>query len=510
VSLVSVTTKLGALEGEALSVNGQAVLSFRSIPYAAPPVGARRFRAPEPPLPWVHKRDARTRGPTAPQILGVMRDLPDQSEDCLHLNVWTPGLTGARPVIAFFHGGAFVTGSSQHTMYDAHALAQRGDVVVVSFNYRLGALGYADLGALGEASFDADANNGLRDQIAALQWIREHIDAFGGDPENVTLLGQSAGAMSVSTLLSVPSAYPLYRRVIAQSGGAHHVTNREHSARMARLLLDALKVSPRELHKLRELPFAQIAAAQAECMRSFILVGPDDRPLYSGSMTLIPVVDGELIPRAPIDTLASGQGSAAPLLTGSNRDENRFWTVLIDSSKLQTLDETALHKIIDRRLPDDAERVIAAYRARMPSAKAWEVYSAIETDRMFRLPATRIAQARAPHRQSTFLYAFDFVGPLFDGELGACHTMEVPFVFGIVDAGFGRVFTGGGPDAQTLSDRILDAWLSFVRTDAPSCASLGPWPAYAATPDTPAMRLGREPGLQPLHHPADTLWDELV
>lgn len=509
-SLVSVTTKLGALEGEALSVNGHQVLSFRSIPYAAPPVGPRRFRAPEPPLPWAHKRDARTRGPTAPQILGVMRDLPEQSEDCLLLNVWTPGLHGARPVIAFFHGGAFVTGSSQHTMYDAHALAQRGDVVVVSFNYRLGAIGYADLGALGEASFDADANNGLRDQIAALQWIREHIEAFGGDPENVTLLGQSAGAMSVSTLLGVPSAYPLYRRVIAQSGGAHHVTSREHSARMAKLLLDALKVSPRELHKLRELPFAQIAAAQAECMRSFILVGPEHLPLYSGSMTLLPVVDGELIPRPPIDTIASGQGSAAPLLTGSNRDENRFWTVLVDSSKLQSLDESALHKIIDRRLPDDAERVIAAYRARMPAAKAWEVYSAIETDRMFRLPATRVAQARAAHGQSTFLYAFDFVGPLFDGELGACHTMEVPFVFGIVEAGFGRVFTGGGPEARALSDRMLDAWLSFVRTGDASCASLGRWPAFSASTDTQAMRLGREPGLIPLHHAGDELWADLV
>ncbi len=509
-SLVSVTTKLGALEGEALSVNGQAVLSFRSIPYAAPPVGPRRFRAPEPPAPWVHKRDARMRGPTAPQILGVMRDLPEQSEDCLQLNVWTTSLQGARPVIAFFHGGAFVTGSSQHTMYDAHELAQRGDVVVVSFNYRLGALGYADLGALGEAAFEADANCGLQDQIAALRWIRENIAEFGGDPENVTPLGQSAGAMSVSTLLATPSAYPLYKRVIAQSGGAHHVTSREHSARMVKLLLDALKLTPSELHKLRELPFEQIASAQAECMRSFILVGPDHRPLYSASMTLLPVIDGELIPRAPIDTIGSGQGSPAPLLTGSNRDENRFWTVLVDSSKLQSLDENALHKIIDRRLPDDAGRVIAAYRARMPAAKAWEVYSAIETDRMFRVPAARIAQTRAPHGQKTFLYGFDYVGPLFDGELGACHTMEVPFVFGIVDKGFGRVFTGGGPDAQKLRDQMLDAWLSFVRTGDPSCESVGPWPAFSTAGDAQATRLGRELGHLPVRHENDNLWDELV
>lgn len=510
--LVSVTTQLGALEGEALTVHGATVLSFRGIPYAAPPLGPLRFRAPEPPRPWAHKREARTRGPTAPQILGVMRDLPPQDEDCLLLNVWTPSLHGARPVIAFFHGGAFVTGSSQHTMYDAHVLSQRGDCVVVSFNYRLGALGYGDFGALGEASFEADTNVGLRDQIAALAFIREHIADFGGDPDQVTLLGQSAGAMSVSTLLGVPSAYPLYQRVVAQSGAAHHVTSREHSARMATLLLDTLRIAPRELHKLRELPFAQLVAAQAKCLSSFLLVGPEDRPLYSGGMTLIPVVDGELIPRPPIETIASGQGSPAPLLTGSNQDENRFWSVLIDSDKIQSLDDAGLIKVIDRRLPDDAERVIAAYRARMPDAKPWEVYAAIETDRMFRLPALRIAQARAPHAQPTFLYAFDYVGPLFEGALGACHTMEVPFVFGIVDAGFGRVFTGGGPDAQLLCDRMLDAWLGFVRNGDPSCASLGPWPRFheAQPAGAQAMRLGRAPGLTCAHRDGDELWHDLV
>lgn len=511
--LVSVTTQLGALEGEALAVDGAAVLSFRSIPYAAPPVGPRRFRAPEPPRPWLGTRDARTRGPTAPQILGAMRDLPPQDEDCLLLNVWTPSLRGARPVIVFFHGGAFLTGSSQHTMYDAHVLAQRADCVVVSFNYRLGALGYADLGALGEAGFEADANNGLRDQIAALRWVRAHIDAFGGDPENVTLLGQSAGAMSVATLLAVPRAHGLYRRVIAQSGGAHHATTRACSARTAQRLVEALGLSPRELHKLRELPFAAITAAQASCEQGSVLVGSSERPLYSARMTLLPVIDGDVIARAPLDVIAAGQGSPAPLLTGVNRDENRFWSVLLDSDKLQSLGDAALLKVMERRLPGAAERVIAAYRARLPGAKPWELYAAIETDRMFRIPAQRLAQARARHGQPSYLYAFDYVGPLYDGLLGACHTMEIPFVFGIVDAGFGRVFTGGGAAARALSERMIDAWSSFVRAGDPSCASLGPWPAYGARDahaEPLAMRLGREPGLVAARQPGDALWDELV
>jgi para-nitrobenzyl esterase len=279
---------------------------------------------------------------------------------------------------------------------------------------------------------------------------------------------------------------------------------------MAKLIVDALELSPRELHKLRELPFEAIAAAQASCEKSFLLVGPSDRPLYSGRMTLIPVVDGDLIQEPPFDVIAAGKGSPAPLLTGTNQDENHFWSVLLDSDKLQSLDEAGLVKIIDRRLPDDAERVVAAYRARMPDKKRWELYAAIETDRMFRIPALRIAQARARHRQSTFLYAFDFVGPLFEGALGSCHTMEVPFVFGIVDAGFGRVFTGGGPQAQLLSDRMLDAWTSFVRTGDPSCASLGAWPPWGADEPVDAMRLGREVGLVTARRAGDELWDDLV
>ncbi len=499
-------TKLGALEGETTK-NG--MLVFRGIPYAAPPLGALRFRAPEPPLPWAHTRDARALAPTAPQILGVMRDLPPQDEDCLKLNVWTKSLTGHRPVVLFIHGGAFTAGSSAHTMYDGRELALRGDIVFVSFNYRLGVLGYLDWGALGELSFGCDANNGVRDQIAALRFVREHIDAFGGDPENVTIFGQSAGAMSACTLLAVPSARGLFRRAIAQSGGIHHTTTREHSARMAEAMLEALDLLPDELDKLRELPVETLVQAQAACLRDHVYVGSRAKPLYVASMTLIPVVDGELIPKPPIEAIANGEGADVPLLTGSNRDEQRFWTVLVDSAK-QAMDQSALVKLIEKRMSGHGERLIAAYRARMPNAAPWELYSAIDTDRVFRVPAWKLAEARAAHAQHTYLYAFDFVGPLFEGQLGACHTIEVPFSLGLVHEGFGKVFTGAGPDARLLSDRMLDAWMSFARSGDPSTEALGEWPAYAAS-DPRAMRLGRTPGLQPaLDADLDSIWRELI
>lgn len=254
---VIATTTLGKVEGDEQG----GVLVFHGIPYAAPPTGELRFRAPERAKPWAFVRDAMTPGPSAPQSIGLMREIPAQQEDCLHVNVWTPALHGRRPVLVWIHGGGFTTGASTHPMYCGRELARRGDIVVVSFNYRLGAFGFADLGALGEGGFAADANNGLRDQIAALHWVREQIAAFGGDPEQVTLCGQSAGAMSVATLLAVPSARGLFQRAIAQSGAAHHVTTRDESARTARRLLDALEIGPGQLDRLRELPFAAIVQA---------------------------------------------------------------------------------------------------------------------------------------------------------------------------------------------------------------------------------------------------------
>jgi para-nitrobenzyl esterase len=512
---VIVTTKLGRLEGEQIG----SVAVFRGVPYAAPPTGELRFRAPAPPEPWTGTRDARRFGPTSPQLLGIMRDLEPQHEACLHLNVWTPALGSGRPrgllpVMVFVYGGAFSSGAATHPMYDGRELALRGDVVVVSFNYRLGALGFVDLGALGDGRFSADANNGLRDQIAALRWVREHIDAFGGDPDQVTAFGQSAGAMSVANLLTLDAASGLFVRAIAQSGAAHHVTTREHSAKIATRLLDALGLGPRDLDQLRALPAEAIVKAQAACLRSAIDVGARGRPLYSANMTLLPVVDGDLIAEVPIDAAVRGAGADIPLLTGTNADEWNFWVFLSDVTK-RDLDQAGLLHVIETRLPARAREAVELYGELLGerlgrSPEPWQVYCAIETDRIFSLPAARLAEARAKAPAPTFLYRFEWTGPLFEGLMGCCHTMEVPFVLGATDDGFGRLFAGGGADARALSLRMMDAWIAFARGADPSTDALGEWPPYRL-PERTAVALRREPGRVGIPPAASSrFWAELI
>jgi para-nitrobenzyl esterase len=512
---VIVTTKLGRLEGEELGK----VTAFRGVPYAAPPTGELRFRAPAPPEPWTGTRDARRFGPTSPQLLSIMRDLEPQDEACLHLNVWTPALgpghaRGPLPVMVFVHGGAFVSGAATHPMYDGRELALRGDVVVVSFNYRLGALGFVDLGALGDGRFSADANNGLRDQVAALRWVREHIDAFGGDPEQVTVFGQSSGAMSLADLLTLDAASGLFVRAIAQSGAAHHVTTREHSAMIATRMLDALGLGPRDLEQLRALPVAAIVKAQAACQRCSIDVGARGRPLYNANMTLLPVVDGELIAEVPIDAAVRGAGANTPLLLGTNADEWNFWVFLTDVTK-RDLDQAGLRHVIEMRLPARAREAVELYDELLGEQlgrppEPWQVYCAIETDRIFTLPAARLAEARARAPAATFMYRFEWTGPLFEGLMGCCHTMEVPFVLGLTDDGFGRVFAGGGAEARALSERIMDAWIAFARCADPSTDALGEWPRYELLERT-AIALRGEPGRVSTPHPARSrFWAELI
>ena len=516
-----VTTKLGKLEGEQQS----GMYVFRGVPYARAPIGELRFRAPEPVQPWTGVRAAQAPGPTAPQALGMMRDLVAQDEDCLQLNLWTPRLDGRRPVLVFIHGGGFTTGASTHPMYDGGALARRGDVVVVSFNYRLGAFGFADLGALDERF--ADSNVGLRDQLAALRWVQEHVADFGGDPTQVTLFGQSAGAMSVVSLLTSPHGQGLFARAIAQSGAGHHALSRAQAAGVAECLLEALKVPPHELARLRALPAEAIAAAQAACATTRTQIGLPDKPLQNPGMGLLPVIDGDVVPELPVLAAARGVGGGVPLLIGSTRDEQRFWLFLADPDK-RDLDPDGLLRVLDKRLPGRARVVADAYRGlplREGERLPWHLFSAIETDRVFALPAQRLCEARvavslaaapspaqkATPAAGTYLYHFDWSGPLFGGELGACHTMDVPFVLGGVDDGFGRVFSGGGPEARALSDRMMDAWLAFARSGDPSCERNGDWPRFTRAGDPCCMQLARSRGLaRAPHQELRALWDQLV
>lgn len=480
-------TRQGQVEGErALGP----VCVFRGIPYARAPVGALRFRAPEPPQVWQGTRDARSFGSAAPQDKGLATDIGDRSEDCLVMNVWTPGLDrGKRPVMVWIHGGGFTTGSSAQELYDGAELAARGGVVVVSFNYRLGVLGFGYLReVLGSAGADLPANIGLRDQLAALRWVRDNIVEFGGDPENVTLFGESAGGMSVSVLLAMPSARGLFKRAIVQSGGAHHVVARDQASRIAETLLHELGASAKQPERLFAASAEEIVVAQRKCIKQSVWRGARGKRVYQAGITLMPVIDGELIPEDPLTAIATGSARDVPLLAGCTLEEWNYFLFLSEPTK-RDIDEAALLHILEKRQPGVGRAAIDFYRARLGAVPPWAIYSAFESDRSFRIPALRLYEAHAADGGNTFAYLFDFRSHLFHNQLGACHALDVPFVFGTIEGRFGRGLTGGTEDAVQLSRRMLDAWVAFARSGDPSHERLGTWPAYDLH-DAATMRLG--------------------
>jgi para-nitrobenzyl esterase len=476
-------TKQGQVEGErALGP----VCVFRGIPYARPPVGPLRFRAPEPPEPWQGTRDARGFGSAAPQDMGLATDIGDRAEDCLVLNVWTPAPDhGKRPVLVWIHGGGFTTGSSAQELYDGSELAARGGVVVVSINYRLGVLGFGYLReVLGAAGADLPANLGLRDQLAALHWVRDNIAEFGGDPQNVTLFGDSAGAMSVSMLLATPSARGLFKRAIAQSGAAHHVLYPDQASHVASVLLHELGAPERVFSASAE----ELVVAQRKCIKQYVWRGARGKRVYQSGITLMPVIDGELIPEDPLTAIANGSARDVQLLAGATLEEWNYFLFLSEPAK-RDIDDAALFKILEKRQPGLGRAAIEFYRMRLGAVPPWKIYSAFESDRSFRMPAIRLYEAHAADGGKSFAYLFDFKSRLFHNQLGACHALDVPFVFGTIESRFGRAMTGATEDAVQLSRRMLDAWVAFARTGDPSHERIGAWPAYTVG-DRETMRLG--------------------
>jgi para-nitrobenzyl esterase len=459
---------------------------FRGIPYAAPPVGKLRFREPEPPTPWHETRSASHFGPAAPQ-LGAMSWLVRRamgaavggmSEDCLSLNVWTPALDGrARPVLVFVHGGAFVMGSGSTPLYNGSSLSRRGDVVVVTLNYRLGALGSLALrGVLPDAG-DAPANLGLRDQIAALEWVRANIAEFGGDPGGVTVFGESAGAMSLGALLAAPRARGLFRRAILQSGAAHNVSSPAQAARVAEDFLVRLGPAGRSFAALCEAPTSEILRAQSETSGALAL--------RLGGLAFQPCIDGDLLPEPPLDALARGAAAGVDLLVGTNADEWKLF--MLGDSGARRMDDAALRRRFGRALGErDAERAWAAYaRAREPA----ERWSAFQSDRVFHWPAARLLESCASHSRA-YAYRFDWRPPLVGGRIGACHGIELPFVFGTVLETWLRPWAAAAPGARKLAHRIQEAWIAFAKTGHPGHSRLPFWPTYD-TEKRQAMRLDR-------------------
>jgi para-nitrobenzyl esterase len=468
-----VETRSGRVEG----FERDGVLAFRGIPYARPPVGAGRFCAPLREEPWGGVRSAGDFGPSAPQrplalpLPGM--DVGACDEDCLFLNVATPAADGGRrPVLVWIHGGGFVIGSGSQPLYDGAVLARRGDVVVVTINYRLGPLGFLYLRELCPELEGAVGNAGLRDQLAALEWVRENAAAFGGDPEQVAIFGESAGGMSVATLLGMPAARGLFVRAIAQSGAAHNVHSRETATRVAEEFLAELELPrARAARALRELPPDKLLDLHQQTV---LRLGST-----AGLLPFQPLVDGDALPRQPLAALRDGHSAGVELLIGTTRDEWRLFQFL--DGGLAKLDEAALVKRIAAQHPGaDAGSLVEVYRAALPSARPADLLFAIETDRVFRIPAIRVAEARAPHAGDTFMYRFDWESPALGGALGACHAIDLPFVFGAIGSRGAELFAGGGPEAERLCARTMDAWLAFARRGDPSHPELpgGRHPSY--------------------------------
>jgi para-nitrobenzyl esterase len=449
---VVIKTRQGEVRGSAID----GVNSFKGIPYAAPPFGANRLRPPQPFGAWSGVRDALNFGPTVPQPsnLSTLDDLlsemlPNPSipgEDCLNLNIWSPDLGSARyPVMVWIHGGLFEFGTG--TAYDGGHFARDG-IVCVTINYRVGAEGFLYLG-------EGNANLGLLDQIAALEWVQENIAAFGGDPDNVTIFGESAGAMSVATLLAMPRAEGLFRRAIAQSGAAHHTISAATAQRVGQHLAEKLGVAATR-EAIASVPVDRLLQAQAE-LDADLVAHPD--PEYWGSEVVaamllwLPVVDGDIIPAPPLDRIMAGAGAGIEVLVGTNSDEHR--AMLVPGGAIDRVTPDALASAVAAYgLP--VEATLFGYHALHPGASSGDLLAAIMTDWYWRIPAIRLADAHAQGGSATYMYEFAWRSPEFDGLFGACHGLEIAFVFDTLDKKF-KPFMGpllGTNPPQQIADKM--------------------------------------------------------
>ncbi|MCU1519591.1 MAG: carboxylesterase [Pseudarthrobacter sp.] len=479
------TTSAGPVRGFLKLVEDRAVHTFLGVPYAGPPAGGRRFLPPVPALPWAEPRDCTAPGAMAPQNPDAFTPPSDgfaalwDEDECLNLSVWTPGPDGAgRPVMLWIHGGAYLTGSNNGPMHDGGALASALDVVVVAVNYRLGALGFLHLAELLGPEYADSSNVGLLDILAALRWVAGNISGFGGDPGNVTVFGESAGAAAVGTLLGMPASDGLFRRAIMQSGTAERFRTAAESAQSTAEFLGFCGLDASRADELLTLPAgrlleAQKAMADAAAQRTF-----------SVPLPFQPTVGTPSLPEPPLDAVRGGLNSAVDLLVGTNLNEGSFAVEMrpehpSDPPRIEDRVEAQLSPFVadPATAREEYAAALAAAMGARPTAK--ELLEACLADQLYRQPSNRLLDARATASGTTFSYLFTWHSPALDGRLGACHALDIPFVFRQLGCREARFLVGAhAPDA--LGAMMSQSWAAFAATGAPAAPGLPLWPPYSA------------------------------
>ena len=477
-----VTTGAGDVQG----LVDAGINAFKGIRYGAPPIDKLRFKAPQKPAPWKGAADAIGYGAPAVQMnnrpppattlarqLSTIFTTPAEekldNEDCLFLNVWSPGVGDGkkRPVMFWIHGGGYAYGSSSWPIYDGANLARRGDVVVVSVNHRLNVFGYLYLAEIAGAEFAESGNVGMLDLVLALEWVRDNIAAFGGDPSNVTIFGESGGGSKVSTLLAMPAAKGLVHKAIIESGPGLTGATKAAATATAQSILTELGVDATNLAALTLLPTdAVLAAAQRAAAKA--------PPGPAQFARLSPVVDGVALPTDPFTPGAPLQAAGIPLLIGTNKDEMTLFNA--GEPWFRDLDEKGLAQRAKEIAGDKSDALLKAYRERSPSYSPAYLLSALNTGGFMWSNSIKLAERKSAQSAPVFMYRLDWETPVGDGVFKAPHTLEIPLVFDNVERA--RVLLGDGDAPQQLANQMSDAWIAFARTGSPAAKGLPAWPAY--------------------------------
>jgi para-nitrobenzyl esterase len=509
-----VETASGKLRGTTI----EGVAAFRAIPYAAPPTGARRFMPPGATEPWSGTRDATACSGRAPQAglrtatrpeLETFSGAPDaspDSEDCLTLHVWTPSIDdgGRRPVMVWLHGGAFSYGSANSDRLRGSRLAKQGDVVVVTVNHRLNIFGHLDLSEVAGTDYAHSGNAGVLDLLAALKWVRNNIERFGGDPGNVTVFGESGGGGKVSTLLAMPTAAGLFHRAIIQSGAAVRLRTKERSLKLTELVLQELGIGGSAVEQLRTVPVPRLLAAIKPAERA---LGPSPYRLFD-RYPFGPVVDGDVLPAQPFDPEAPDFMGDIPLIIGDMKDETASFLAPDDLVWNRTLTEAQMVDRVRAIAGDHTGRVVDTYRRIHPNASPADRLIATTTDANFRIRSLVLAQRRATKAIApVWMYSFNWETPVHDGKMKAPHAMDVPFTFNTIDL---TNATDGSETASRLAEAMSGTWAAFARHGVPKHPSIPHWPRYQKADRSTLIfdsdcRVESDPGGE-----TRALWQEIV